>query len=94
MSLLWPELVLLSIFCNFLYFSVTSPFSCHNLKEKGELLCLIIMTAAGVITTHLAVVTVIVTEETPDVMIGAMTDVTTAETDAMTITTTGLGVNM
>ena len=52
------------------------------------------MTAAGVITTHLAVVTAIATAETTAVMIGAMTDVTTAETDAMTVTTTGLGVNM
>ena len=94
MSLLWPELVLLSIFCNFLYFSVTSPFSCHNLKEKGEFPCLIIMTAAGVIITHLAVVTAIATAGTTAAKIGAKTDATTAETDAMTVTTTGLGVNM
>ena len=63
-------------------------FFCHILKEKGEFLCLIILTAVGVTTAHLAVATV--TAEMTVVMI----DTTTAGTGAMTATTIGLGANM
>ena len=65
-------------------FAVTPLFLCHILKEKGDFLCRMILTA-GVAVLH-AVATV--TAEMIDVMAVEMTDVTTAETiDATGINT-------